>query len=139
MKTRGNRVQESTEGLPNRGFNLDGALAALIATRGLLLEEASRLGAEERALAESRNEEGRPGPESADVASDATGQEIAEALERQMRGQLLEIDAALHRIDAGRYGLCERCGGPIDPARVRALPWARYCLICQKRTEQRAS
>jgi RNA polymerase-binding transcription factor DksA len=48
------------------------------------------------------------------------------------RQQLEETEAALRRIDDGSYGLCEGCGQSIAPARLEALPSARYCLPCQK-------
>jgi len=53
-----------------------------------------------------------------------------------VRGQLYEVEAALHRFDTGVFGRCERCGEAIYPARLKALPWARYCLGCQHRVEQ---
>jgi DnaK suppressor protein len=39
--------------------------------------------------------------------------------------ELSEIDAALKRIEAGKYGLCEETGQPIAAARLRAIPWTR--------------
>lgn len=46
--------------------------------------------------------------------------------------ELLELDAALARIDAGTWGRCERCGGAIGRDRLRALPETRVCLPCAK-------
>ena len=48
-----------------------------------------------------------------------------------------QITRAIHRIDDGTYGMCERCGGPIDAARLKALPHAVLCMDC-KRKEERA-
>ena len=45
--------------------------------------------------------------------------------------QLELVEAALERLDAGTYGTCLRCGKPIAPARLEALPWAAYCIECQ--------
>src|SRR5690606_20990698 len=42
------------------------------------------------------------------------------------KDQLFEIDCALERIREGTYGFCEETGRPIRPARLRAIPWARY-------------
>src|SRR3979490_975028 len=42
---------------------------------------------------------------------------------RQLR-LIEEIDDALRRIDDGTYGLCERCGKPIDERRLKAMPAA---------------
>ncbi len=42
--------------------------------------------------------------------------------------QLDDIDAALARLDAGTYGICDQCGGPIGDARLEAMPVARFCI-----------
>jgi DnaK suppressor protein len=55
------------------------------------------------------------------------------ALVRQVRHHLTEIDAAIERVDAGTYGVCERCGAPIGDARLEALPAARRCIGCASR------
>ena len=52
------------------------------------------------------------------------------ALVRQVQDHLVEIEAALTRLDAGTYGLCERCGEPISDARLEARPVARTCIRC---------
>ena len=52
------------------------------------------------------------------------------ALVLQARQHLAEIDAAAERLDAGRYGVCERCGGPIGEGRLAARPVARTCIRC---------
>ena len=52
------------------------------------------------------------------------------ALVRQVQDHLVEIDAALTRLDAGTYGLCERCGDPIGDGRLQARPVARTCIRC---------
>ena len=43
---------------------------------------------------------------------------------------LADVDAALARIAAGTYGVCERCGREIAPDRLRARPTARTCIAC---------
>ena len=52
------------------------------------------------------------------------------ALVRQVQDHLVEIEEALARLDAGTYGLCERCGEPISDARLEARPVARTCIRC---------
>ncbi len=47
--------------------------------------------------------------------------------------ELKEIENALQRLAGGTYGECEACGEPISPNRLKALPWARYCLSCQEK------
>ncbi|MDQ1713360.1 MAG: DnaK suppressor protein [Frankiaceae bacterium] len=51
------------------------------------------------------------------------------ALVRQAREHLAEVDAAVDRLHAGTYGVCERCGRPIAPARLEARPVARTCVV----------
>lgn len=63
--------------------------------------------------------------DSAQVAAELGENQVAIAAARD---QLDEIDAALARIDAGTYGACERCGGPIGEARLEAMPAARFCI-----------
>ena len=52
------------------------------------------------------------------------------ALLDQARSHLADIDEALVRIDHGRYGRCERCGGVIAAERLEARPVARTCIGC---------
>jgi DnaK suppressor protein len=55
------------------------------------------------------------------------------ALQRSSRDyrQLRLVDEALSRLESGAYGACQACGRTIAVKRLRALPWARYCLACQ--------
>lgn len=48
----------------------------------------------------------------------------------KVRRELADIDAALARIQEGRYGTCVNCGGPMGLQRLRAIPEARYCMAC---------
>ncbi len=48
------------------------------------------------------------------------------------------VDEALERLDAGDYGFCLECESPIPEKRLRAIPWARYCVACQEKAAQRA-
>ena len=52
------------------------------------------------------------------------------ALITQARLRLAEIDAALARVEAGTYGVCQRCGGAIPDERLEARPTAAYCVAC---------
>jgi DnaK suppressor protein len=46
--------------------------------------------------------------------------------------QLRLIEEALDRLNSGDYGICLSCEEPIPPKRLRAVPWARYCVRCQE-------
>src|SRR5579862_4788280 len=45
--------------------------------------------------------------------------------------QLRLIEEALDRLNSGDFGICFSCDEPISPKRLRAIPWARYCVQCQ--------
>jgi DnaK suppressor protein len=46
------------------------------------------------------------------------------------------LTAALQRVDDGSYGVCERCGRQIQPARLEAIPEAACCRDCQEEIER---
>jgi DnaK suppressor protein len=54
-----------------------------------------------------------------------------------LRQTLQEVRDALVRIKDGTYGKCAICGRPIEPARLKAVPWALYCLEDQKKQDAR--
>jgi DnaK suppressor protein len=54
------------------------------------------------------------------------------ALRDRAEQQLTLVDEALERLEGGSYGRCIRCGNPIAPARLEALPWAAHCIDCQR-------
>jgi len=57
----------------------------------------------------------------------------ASALAEDARSTLVEVDAALARLDAGTYGRCASCGGAIGAARLDALPATPTCIDCASR------
>jgi DnaK suppressor protein len=50
---------------------------------------------------------------------------------KALRANLRWVDRALRKMDSGTYGDCERCGNPIAPERLEALPWAILCIDCK--------
>jgi DnaK suppressor protein len=60
-----------------------------------------------------------------DEAEQTREQDDAVLFSEQDRGRLREVEQALQRIDAGRYGLSEASGAPIPFERLLAVPWAR--------------
>jgi RNA polymerase-binding protein DksA len=49
--------------------------------------------------------------------------------------RLSQVEEALERQRAGTYGICQNCGRPIDPERLRARPEATLCIDCQRAQE----
>ena len=43
---------------------------------------------------------------------------------------LQDVDRALEKLDAGTYGICDRCGAPISEERLEARPWTSLCMAC---------
>lgn len=52
------------------------------------------------------------------------------ALLAAARRRITEVDDALARAEAGTYGVCERCGGPVGDERLAVRPFARHCITC---------
>ncbi len=72
----------------------------------------------------------------ADDGTEAFDQATGLALQRNQQRLLDAVERALAKIEAGTYGMCERCGEEIDLARLKAIPYAMYCIGCQSRIEQ---
>jgi len=73
----------------------------------------------------------------ADIGSESFAQEFSLELLQRDEATLAEIDDALDRVRAGTFGLCEGCEEPIPKVRLNAVPHARFCVDCQRRTERR--
>jgi RNA polymerase-binding protein DksA len=66
--------------------------------------------------------------ESADAGTATFEREKELSIEQNVRDLLQKIDRALKRIETGTYGICERCGKPIEKARIKALPYVDLCI-----------
>ena len=87
-------------------------------------------------IADETDEAPYQGNHMGDVASATLDREMASTLEDNSTHVLDAIDAALARIEAGTFGLCERCGKPMDPERLEALPWATLCIEDKRKQER---
>lgn len=74
-------------------------------------------------------------PDWTDRAQDATTDTVLRELTDRERLEVQEIDAALQRIEAGVYGRCIQCAGPVGKSRLAAVPQARMCVSCEERAE----
>jgi DnaK suppressor protein len=68
--------------------------------------------------------------DSEDQAIELKNQEALEAVGKTETTEIRQIEAALKRISEGTYGTCAKCGEPIDPRRLKALPTAATCISC---------
>lgn len=102
----------------------------LMAKRQEVVEAMNRI----RTLAESSPDVG----DEADQAGQSIEKELQFELSDNERTQLDQIEGALRKMEKGTYGICEQCQKPIQKLRIKALPFARYCIACQS-TAERAS
>jgi DnaK suppressor protein len=83
-----------------------------------------------------------------DVRDEPVGDEVdmvskASDLDREasiitgLKDRIAEVHHALERLDAGRYGWCEDCGGDIPAERLAAFPTATLCVSCKSARERR--
>lgn len=77
----------------------------------------------------------QPQPDELDQIQSEADREVAiEQIDLETRN-ILAIRTALDKIDHGTYGICEECEDPIPEKRLKAVPWASYCLKCQAKHE----
>jgi len=73
----------------------------------------------------------------ADVATDMYDREFNLSLASSDRETLQRIEAALDRIAKGTYGICLKSGKRISEQRLRAVPYAEYCLEVQEEMDRK--
>jgi RNA polymerase-binding transcription factor DksA len=74
----------------------------------------------------------------ADLGTDNFEQEFTLSLLQNEEQLLDEISAALERMNQGIFGRCEECQGEIPKARLQAVPYARYCVTCARKLEEKS-
>jgi DnaK suppressor protein len=74
-----------------------------------------------------------------DAALDSAQDEISSQLAEVESRELASVENALERMRHGKYGVCEGCNQKIPLARLNALPYATYCIGCQRETEKYGS
>lgn len=74
--------------------------------------------------------------EQADEANAVAEYDRNQAMLENDRALLRKIEAALVRLDEGKYGICVRCGKPIPARRLEALPYVAYDVDCQAIVER---
>ena len=108
-------------------INLEEIKEKLIAERELLIE---KLKGNDLSVDASET------PDPVDLAVRNYSKNVMLAVSENESRQLLLINEALERIADEEYGVCQNCEQDINPKRLNAVPWARYCLSCQELLEQ---
>ncbi|HEX9191350.1 MAG TPA: TraR/DksA family transcriptional regulator [Candidatus Deferrimicrobiaceae bacterium] len=71
-----------------------------------------------------------------DSVSEERTRELDMILTDREKRKLHQIDDALDRIEDATYGQCDECGVKIPKARLKVLPFAKYCVECQEKNER---
>lgn len=77
-------------------------------------------------------------PDADEGDPDLVEREKVMALVQTLEHRLELVDYALRQAQEGTYGICERCGEPIDPARLEAVPETTLCVKCKTIAERQA-
>lgn len=99
--------------------------AALDEERAELLDQLAELGVGGEEISFDEN--------FADSGQVAAEQGETKVLVNQLQDSLNDVQRALAKLDAGTYGVCERCGSEIGEARLEAMPGTRWCITCASR------
>jgi RNA polymerase-binding transcription factor DksA len=126
--------QQGTREVPEqegaREAEQEGAREVLLAERERARERVAALEREFAGLAEAASAAGTDDEHDPEGATLAFERQHTAALLETAREQAAAVDAALRRLAAGGYGLCDRCGRPIGAERLAARPAALTCIRC---------
>ena len=104
-----------------------GQIDKLKQERGQILLELERLRDALKSEVDPDADEGDP---------DLVEREKVMALVQTLDRRLESVEYALRQAQEGAYGICERCGQPIDPARLEAVPETTLCVKCKAIVER---
>ena len=109
-------------------FDADAIRKSLTDERDKLVHQLDELGATESGDLRSDVDYGDGFADAAAATAERTERL---GLIESLKDMLDEVDAALERFEAGKYGECLSCGNEISPARLAARPASRYCVDCK--------
>jgi DnaK suppressor protein len=90
-----------------------------------------------RELRQEQREDAEPAPgDELDTARSLAEIETVAGLIERAEFRLAALDTARSNIEQNRYGICEECGEEIALERLRVLPFAAYCVDCQRKLNQ---
>ena len=116
---------------------LEGMRRALEARRAEIEGEVGRMADEIRSIGiDQEDERGGLGNHLAEDGSNVMEAERLTAISDDLRDVLAQVNAALDRMDDGTYGICQRCGRPINEERLEAFPYVAFCIDCQTLIER---
>ena len=128
---------DAEAGMPSRRLDLERFERKLHRREAELLADLSS--AESQAAREPYSRIASEAPDPGDAATADVITDTRNADRERAAAELREVREALGRIEAGTYGVCLKCGEPIEEDRLDAFPTAKYDLIHQEERERRAS
>ena len=75
----------------------------------------------------------------ADAGTDTYDRDFALSIATSEQESIYEVDQAINRIENGSYGICEVTGQPIEPERLKAIPWTRFSAGAEQELERNGS
>lgn len=87
-------------------------------------------------IGQDQDDEGGVSNHLAEEGSNVMEVERLSTISEDLRDVLAQVNGALHRIDLGTYGICQRCGQQIGAERLDAFPYVTYCITCQAAIER---
>ncbi len=109
----------------------------LLDERERVFKEISELDADLSKSLEDTSGESPYDQHMAETATATLDREIDLTLQENAKATLGKIDRALHKLEDGSYGQCDKCGKPIGEGRLEIAPYATLCVDC-KRLEERS-
>jgi DnaK suppressor protein len=116
---------------------IDSLREALAERRAEIMRDLEQMAGELQDLGVDQGIEGGTlGNHLADDGSNVMEAERLATVSDDLRGVLVQIDAALQRMDDGTFGVCQRCGKRINEDRLKAFPYVAFCIDCQSLLER---
>jgi RNA polymerase-binding transcription factor DksA len=110
---------------------MENELNSSASIREHLLARQKELNTRLERLRADRRREGEPlSSDAPDRAIQQENDEVVDSIGSAINVERAAITAALRRLDEGRYGVCETCGGQISAKRLAAVPYAADCQSC---------
>jgi len=72
----------------------------------------------------------RRSPDFSEQATEQENEEVLVNLKNEAESELRNVNLALHKLNNGIYGECERCHKDIGEKRLNAIPFAQLCIDC---------
>ena len=85
---------------------------------------------------------GNEAEQMADISDDAArsyGRKLQGDLEEHEWVKLQQVEAALKKVEDGKYGTCEQCGHKILETRLEIMPYTEFCMQCLSEIEKHST